>query len=136
MYFSVHKCISQCTNIFLSAQMYFSVHKFISQCTNIFLSAQMYFSVHKYIFQCTNLITAGSLFILDTFSHMTLRLNPSIHPCMGKPYVFSLSYPSVCHAKFGPGFLYSRRFKRCVFLSWQPVRSSSRQSSSTTLHGT
>ena len=36
MYFSVHK-------------FYFSVHKYISQCTNVFLSAQMYFSVPGYM---------------------------------------------------------------------------------------
>ena len=49
IYFSVHKYIFQCTNIFYSA------HKnFIFQCTNIFSSAQIYFSVHKFIFQCTN----------------------------------------------------------------------------------
>ena len=42
----MHKCISQCTNIFLSAQIYFSVHKSISQCTNLFLSARQ-ISVHK-----------------------------------------------------------------------------------------
>ena len=59
IYFSVHKCISQCTNIFLSAQMYFSVHKCISQCTNVFLSAQIYFSVHKSISQCTNLFLSA-----------------------------------------------------------------------------
>lgn len=64
---------------------------------------------------------------------MTIRLNPSIHPCMEKPYGSSLSYPSVCHAIFGPGFLYSPRFKRYAFLSWEPAGSSSRQSSSTTL---
>ena len=40
--FSVHKCISQCTNIFLSAQMYFSVHKSFSKCTNVFLSAWLH----------------------------------------------------------------------------------------------
>ena len=40
--YSVHKCISECTNLFLSAQINFSVHKSISQCTNIFFSAQMY----------------------------------------------------------------------------------------------
>ena len=62
MYFSVHKCISQCTNIFLSAQMYFSVHKCISQCTNIFLSAQMYFSVHKCISQCTNIFLSAQMY--------------------------------------------------------------------------
>ena len=42
MYFSVHKYISQCTNVFLSAQIYFSVHKSISQCTNVFLSAWLH----------------------------------------------------------------------------------------------
>ena len=61
MYFSVHKCISQCTNVFLSAQIYFSVHKCISQCTNLFLSAQIYFSVHKYISQCTNVFLSAWL---------------------------------------------------------------------------
>ena len=51
--YSVHKCISECTNLFLSAQINFSVHKLIFQCTNLFLSAQMYFSVHKCDSQCT-----------------------------------------------------------------------------------
>ena len=55
----MHKCISQFTSLFLSAQIlvlsaqiYFTVHKYISQCTNIFLSAQIYFSEHKYISHC------------------------------------------------------------------------------------
>ena len=67
--FSVHRCISQCTNVFLSAQMYFSVHKYISQCTNVFLSAQIlflsaqiYFSVHKYISQCTNVFLSAQMY--------------------------------------------------------------------------
>ena len=60
--FSVHRCISQCTNVFLSAQMYFSVHKYISQCTNVFLSAQIYFSVHKYISQCTNIFLSAQMY--------------------------------------------------------------------------
>ena len=68
----MHKYIFQCTNVILSAQMYFhwtnvfSVHKCISQCaniftqcTNIFLSAQMYFSVHKCISQYTNLFLSA-----------------------------------------------------------------------------
>ena len=38
--YSVHKCISECTNLFLSVQINFSVHKSISQCTTVFLSAQ------------------------------------------------------------------------------------------------
>ena len=52
IFFSVHKSISQYTNLFLSVQIYFSEHKCISQCKNVFLSAQMYFSVHKCISQC------------------------------------------------------------------------------------
>ena len=59
--YSVHKCISECTNLFLSAQINFSVHKSISQCTNVFLSAQIYFSVHKYIFQCTNIVFSAQM---------------------------------------------------------------------------
>ena len=55
IYFSVHKYVFQCTNIFSSAQMYFSVHKYVFQCTNIFSSAQIYLSVHKCIFQGTNM---------------------------------------------------------------------------------
>ena len=47
IYFSLPKCIVQCTNKF-------PVHKYVFQCTNIFFSAQMYFSVHKYVFQCIN----------------------------------------------------------------------------------
>ena len=68
MYFSVHKSISQCTNLFLSAQIYFSVHKCNSQCTNVFLvhkcifSAQMYFSVHKSIYQCTNVFLSAQIY--------------------------------------------------------------------------
>ena len=66
--FSVHKLIFQCTNLFLSAQMYFSVHKCDSQCTIVFsqnkciFSAQMYFSVHKYISQCTNLFLSAQMY--------------------------------------------------------------------------
>ena len=41
-FFPVHKCISECTNLFLSAQINFSVHKSISQCTNVFLSAWLH----------------------------------------------------------------------------------------------
>ena len=68
IYFSVHKCISQCTNLFLSAQIYFSVHKCNSQCTNVFslnkciFSAQIYFSVHKCISQCTNVFLSAQIF--------------------------------------------------------------------------
>ena len=88
IYFSVHKIIFQCTNIFFgaqklffSAQIYFSVHKYISsaqirfkvheyvtvhkyvfQYTNIFSSAQMYFSVHKYVFQCTNIFSSAQIY--------------------------------------------------------------------------
>ena len=59
--------------MFLSAQIYFSVHKYIFQCTNVFFSAQicfsaqMYFSVHKnvsvhkYIFQCTNMFFSAQI---------------------------------------------------------------------------
>ena len=60
--FSVDKCVSQCTNVFLSAQIYFSVHKSISQCTNLFLSAQIYFSVYKCIYQCTNLFLSAQIY--------------------------------------------------------------------------
>ena len=86
IYFSVHKYIFQCTNVFFSAQicfsaqMYFSVHKnvsvhkYIFQCTNMFFSAQMYFSVHKYVsvhkcifqytkmFQCTNIFFSAQIY--------------------------------------------------------------------------
>ena len=41
-FFPVHKCISECTNLFLSAQINFSVHKSSSQCTNVFLSAWLH----------------------------------------------------------------------------------------------
>ena len=54
--------ISECKNIFLSAQMYFSVHKYIFQCTNLFLSAQIYFSVHKCISQCTNVFLSAQMY--------------------------------------------------------------------------
>ena len=27
---------------------------------------------------------------------------PSMHPCIASPYGDSLSYPSMCHTKFGP----------------------------------
>ena len=60
--YSVHKCISECTNLFLSAQINFSVHKSISQCTNVFLSARIYFSVQKYIFQYTNVIRSAQMY--------------------------------------------------------------------------
>ena len=74
IYFSVHKCNSQCTNVFsvhkciFSAQIYFSVHKYISQCTcisqctNIFFSAQIYLSVHKSISQCTNVFLSAQIY--------------------------------------------------------------------------
>ena len=79
---SVHKYVSQCTNIFFSAQIYFSVnkrifqsrnmqlpvhkyklpvHEYIFQCTNIFFSAQMSFPVHKYISQCTNTFSSAQI---------------------------------------------------------------------------
>ena len=61
-FFPVHKCISECTNLFLSAQINFSVHKSISQCTNVFLSARIYFSMQKYIFQYTNVIRSAQMY--------------------------------------------------------------------------
>ena len=64
MYFSVHKCISQCTNIFLSAQMYFSVHKSFSKCTNVFLSAQLYFSVPGYMLSRAFLLISWDILLL------------------------------------------------------------------------
>ena len=69
--YSEHKCISECTNLFLSAQIYFSVHKCISQCTNIYLSVQMYFSVHKCIFQCTNIFFSVQIYF-------------SVHKCISQ----------------------------------------------------
>ena len=77
IYFSVHKCNSQCTNVFslnkciFSAQNVFSVHRCISQCTNIFLSAQMYFSVHKCISQCTNIFLSAQIYF-------------SVHKCISQ----------------------------------------------------
>ena len=88
--YSVHKCISECTNLFLSAQINFSVHKSISQCRNIFFSAQMYFhwtnvfsghkcifsaqiyfSVHKCISQCTNIFLSAQIYF-------------SVHKCISQ----------------------------------------------------
>ena len=60
--YSVHKCISESTNLFLSAQINFLVDKYVSQCTNVFLSAQIYFSVHKSISQCTNLFLSAQIY--------------------------------------------------------------------------
>ena len=61
--YSVHKCISESTNLFLSAQINFSVDKYVSQYTNVFLSAQIYFSVHKSISQCTNLFLSVQMYL-------------------------------------------------------------------------
>ena len=99
MYFSVHKCDSQCTIVFsqnkciFSAQMYFSVHKYISQCTNVFLSAQMYFSVHKYISQCTNVFLSAQIFF-------------SVHKCISQCTIIFLSawlhgFPCISVAQLG-----------------------------------
>ena len=57
IYFSVHKYVFRCTNIFSSAQIYFSGNKNIFQSTNIFFSAQMYISLHKYACQCTKYVS-------------------------------------------------------------------------------
>ena len=88
IYFSVHRFIFQCTNLFFSAQIYFqctniffsaqiyfsvhkyissaqiyfSVHKFIFQCTNLFSTAQIHFPVHKYIFQRTNIFFSAQIY--------------------------------------------------------------------------
>ena len=75
--YSVHKCISECTNLFLSAQINFSVHKSISQRTNVFFSAQMWFSVHNCIFteqmyfQCTNVFLSAQIYF-------------SVHKCISQ----------------------------------------------------
>ena len=103
--YSVHKCISECTNLFLSAQINFSVHKSISQCTNVILSAQLYFhrtnvfSVHKCISQCTNIFLSAQMYF-------------SVHKSFSKCTNVFLSaqlYFSV------PGYMVSRAF---LLLSW------------------
>ena len=75
--YSVHKCISECTNLFLSAQINFSVHKLIFQCTNLFLSAQMYFSVHKCDSQCTIVFSQNKCIF-------SAQIYFSVHKCISQ----------------------------------------------------
>ena len=97
--YSVHKCISECTNLFLSAQINFSVHKSISQRTNVFFSAQMWFSVHNCIFteqmyfQCTNVFLSAQIYF-------------SVHKCISQCTIIFLSawlhgFPCISVAQLG-----------------------------------
>ena len=95
--YSVHKCISECTNLFLSAQINFSVHKCISECSNVFLSAQINFSGHKCISQCTNIfLSAQMYFSVHVKSHCTKVASMKSVICQCTCRVFSVSsYRSV-----------------------------------------
>ena len=89
-FFPVHKCISECTNLFLSAQIYFSVHKCISQCTNLFLSAKIYFSVHKCNSQRTNVfslnkcIFSAQMYFQCTDVFLSAQMYFSVHKCISQ----------------------------------------------------
>lgn len=65
-------------------------------------------------------ITRGLLFVKYTFNHRIFLLKPHIQPCMQSPNGFSLSYPSMCHVKFGPGTLYDRLMNLLAVLCSTP----------------
>ena len=97
--YSVHKCISECTNLFLSAQINFSVHKLIFQCTNLFLSAQMYFSVHKCDSQCTIVFSQNKCIF-------SAQMYFSVHKCISQCTIIFLSawlhgFPCISVAQLG-----------------------------------
>ena len=103
--YSVHKCISECTNLFLSAQINFSVHKSISQRTNVFFSAQMWFSVHKCDSQCTIVFSQNKCIFS---AQMYFSVHKYISQCTNV-FLSAQLYFSV------PGYMVSRAF---LLLSW------------------
>ena len=61
-------------------------------------------------------ITNGSLFNVETTSHIYFRLHPSIHLRIGKPNLFNLSLPSMCKVFTGPDDSHTLRLMTLYFL--------------------
>ena len=57
--------------------------------------------------------------------HSSLLEKPSIQPCILNPNGFHLSWPSICHIKFGPLVWYARRRNLFLLLLSTPSGSSS-----------
>ena len=55
---------------------------------------------------------------LQPHNSSTVPVDASI--CIQKPNGFSLSYPSMCHKRFGPSVLYCRRSNQCFDLASTP----------------